>query len=607
MVKKSPQKNHTVEDVDYTKRRIPYYRFLKGTGLDVGPFDKPFVINPSEYGINVKYVDRYTAEELKKLFPEIKDLTPTTIDYICDVSREGFSFADDNSYDFVILSHILEHMANPFFIIKDAYRILKDNGVLYISVPDCRFSNDKGRPKTTYRELEYLFRNNIREISDDYVLSYLKSPVISKVPWVRDVLENPPDAKVMKEICDNERRRSFHVHVWDRVNFFQHIIFFLKKNTLSFSLLDLDVYENNSYENIIVLRKIANYELNRLELDIKNLYLLRSGENLPDLDIEKEVAEVAVQKKLYNQGKKRYKVAVITRTKNRPILLRRAIESVLGQTFQDWIMVIVNDGGIVQDVERLVERYKDKFKERCLVIHNETSLGMEAASNRGIRFSDSEYVVIHDDDDSWHPRFLEKCVNFLDTNQHKTFKGVITYSTRIIERIEGNNIITEHKEPFNTWMKSVSLFRMAANNIFPPISFVYKRDVLDEIGYYREDLPVLGDWEFNLRFMSKYDIYLIPEELAYYHHRLSIKSGELSNSVVGHDDKHIFYDTLIRNELLRKDLERNALGLGYLVNLGKSFEVIHGQIYPIERFISRLKNISWLKRIAKKFLWKKES
>lgn len=303
---------------------------------------------------------------------------------------------------------------------------------------------------------------------------------------------------------------------------------------------------------------------------------------------------------------KKYKVAIITRTKNRKILLRRAIESILGQTFEDWCMVIVNDGGVKGDVEDLVWDYSDKFRGRCYIIHNEISKGMEAASNSGIKASSSDYIVIHDDDDSWHPQFLEKCVNFLDHNPYPSFRGVITYSVRILERIENDKIIIESKEPFNRWMKSVSLFRMAANNVFPPISFVYRRDVIDEIGYYREDLPVLGDWEFNLRFMSKYDIYLIPEELAYYHHRLSIKSGDYTNSVIGHDDKHIFYDTFIRNELLRRDLERNELGLGYLVNLGNSFESLHSQIFPIERFITRLKSINWLKRTAKKFLWKND-
>lgn len=301
---------------------------------------------------------------------------------------------------------------------------------------------------------------------------------------------------------------------------------------------------------------------------------------------------------------KKYKVAVITRTKNRTVLLRRAIESVLGQTFQDWNMVIVNDGGEKEDVNSLVAEYKAEFLDRCLIVHNDSSLGMEAASNCGIKASDSDYVVIHDDDDSWHPLFLEKCVQFLDSNHHHTFAGVITYSVRVLERMVDNKLITEQTEPFNSWLKAVSFFRMCSSNIFPPISFVYERKVLDEIGYYKEDFPVLGDWEFNLRFIRKYDIHLIPEELAYYHHRLSITNGNYSNSVVADDSKHKFYDALLRNEMLRKDLESNSIGMGYLLNISKGFEDIHSQISPIERFITRIKSINWLRKVAKNFLWK---
>ena len=296
---------------------------------------------------------------------------------------------------------------------------------------------------------------------------------------------------------------------------------------------------------------------------------------------------------------KKYKVSIITRTKNRNVLLQRAIQSVLGQTFQDWVMVIVNDGGDKEGVVQLVNQYENEFRERIMIIHNDVSLGMEAASNVGIKNSHSEYVVIHDDDDSWHPMYLEKCVVFLENSQFKSIVGVITHSVRIVEKIENDKIIIEYQEPFNTWLNSITIYRMAAGNVFPPISFLYNRRVLDEIGYYREDLPVLGDWEFNLRFIQKYDIYVIPEELAYYHHRLSITSGEYSNSVIGGHNKHLFYDTFLRNELLRKDFENNTMGIGYLVNIGKSFEVLHAQIGPIETVLSKIKNNKRIKRLLR--------
>ena len=299
------------------------------------------------------------------------------------------------------------------------------------------------------------------------------------------------------------------------------------------------------------------------------------------------------------------KIAVITRTKDRTILLKRAIESVLNQTFEDWVMVIVNDGGNPDELEKLVNKYEDAFNGRVLTIHNERSLGMEAASNIGIKATKSKYVVIHDDDDTWRPSFLESCINFLKQNRFPQIKGVITHTSRILERIEGEEIIKESEESFNGWLESITVYRMAAGNVFPPISFVYERAVLDEIGYYREDLPVLGDWEFNLRFIQKYDIGIIPEHLACYHHRLTLKDGAYSNSVVGWHYKHVFYDAMLRNEWLREDMAKGRVGMGFLMNISHSFEKVHGQIQPIEHFLSRLKASGWMRRLGKKFLWGK--
>lgn len=288
------------------------------------------------------------------------------------------------------------------------------------------------------------------------------------------------------------------------------------------------------------------------------------------------------------------RVAVITRTKNRIILLKRAIRSVLDQEFQDWIQVIVNDGGDPAEVDALVAAHADEYKGRCLVIHNPQSLGMEAASNVGLKASDSEFVVIHDDDDAWHPSFLLRCVGFFDDNGYYRLNtpmgGVITYSTRVLESIEDGAVKIHYTESFNTWLQAVSLYRLAAGNVFPPISFLFKRQVLHEVGYFREDLPVLGDWDFHLRCAERFEIGLIKEELAYYHHRIALTNNVYGNSVIAGDDKHKIYDVLLRNEYLRQDMAQGRVGLGHLTNLSKSFETLHAQISPLELVLRRARD-----------------
>ena len=260
------------------------------------------------------------------------------------------------------------------------------------------------------------------------------------------------------------------------------------------------------------------------------------------------------------------KVAVITRTKNRKILLRRALESVCGQTFQDFMWVVVNDGGDREEVDRIVEEARKRNCE-AVVVHHEKSLGMEAASNAGIAAGDSEYVVIHDDDDSWEPAFLEKTVAFLDSE--RLFDGVITHTLLVNETIKDNVPHTTSCYGFNTWLKSVYLMEILMVNSFPPISFLYRRSAYNEVGKYDESLPVLGDWDFNIRFLEKYDIGVIPELLALYHHRDTIADPHdtYGNTVNAGLNNHVKYDAILRNRYFREQASGKSPGpIGLLAN-----------------------------------------
>jgi len=266
------------------------------------------------------------------------------------------------------------------------------------------------------------------------------------------------------------------------------------------------------------------------------------------------------------------KVAIITRTKDRPLLLGRALESVLAQTFTEWHHVVVNDGGDPAAVERLCDAQRERYGNRLTIVHHARSQGMEAASNAGMRASSSTWAVIHDDDDSWRPTFLEECVAFLESpSRPPSVRGVVTHSDRVFEVIEGDSVRQLSVEPFNHWLESITLFRLAANNPFPPISFVFSREAWGEVGLFREDLPVLGDWDFHLRFVSRYDVGVIARPLANYHHRPSA-TGSYGNTIFDGIALHRLHEARLRNELLRRDLSSGRVGLGVMVNVAAAIE-----------------------------------
>jgi len=283
-------------------------------------------------------------------------------------------------------------------------------------------------------------------------------------------------------------------------------------------------------------------------------------------------------------------VAVITRTKNRELLLTRAMESVQAQVFKDYVWVVVNDGGRKEGVESIVGRAKAKGVD-AMIIHNGCSKGMEAASNIGIRACKSKYIVIHDDDDSWEKNFLEKTVKFLESEDGSLFGGVVTHSMQVEEVLEGDSCRIVNKRPFNSWLKTIYVFDMARSNAFPPISFLFKREIYDTVGGYDESLPVLGDWDFNLRFLLQADIAIIPELLSNYHHRVNTPPADYCNTVIHGVDKHALYDMVIRNRNIRNCIKDGSYSLGQLVNDARIAREITGSVNTLSQTISEVKRI----------------
>ena len=107
------------------------------------------------------------------------------------------------------------------------------------------------------------------------------------------------------------------------------------------------------------------------------------------------------------------RVGIVVRTKNRPWFLRRSLRDVSGQDFGDWRVHIVNDGGDAAVVETAVAELAPHFAERVSMSHNPAPTGRSAAANQGVRTLETEFVVLHDDDDLWHPSFLSTTVGHL--------------------------------------------------------------------------------------------------------------------------------------------------------------------------------------------------
>ncbi len=252
------------------------------------------------------------------------------------------------------------------------------------------------------------------------------------------------------------------------------------------------------------------------------------------------------------------KIAIITRTKDRPVFLRRAIKSIASQTYKDYVHVILNDGGDKKQIENLIMQLEGGVREKIKLFHRETpSNAPDTLFNEGIKKVASEYVAIHDDDDTWHAEFLERTVAELD----KGAEGVVVRTDNVYEEVVGGVVKTKRTSRYMPEMRAVSLYAQCLDNQLTAVAFVYRRDAYEKVGRYDDTLPVVGDWEFGLRFLQQYDVeYIDPGfALAFYHRRL-----DADNSFKQHDHRKNI--TKVFNRYLRQDLESGRLGVGYIMN-----------------------------------------
>lgn len=230
-------------------------------------------------------------------------------------------------------------------------------------------------------------------------------------------------------------------------------------------------------------------------------------------------------------------VAIVMRTYERPVLLARAIASVQRQTFSDWKLIVVNNGGDPARVDEVVAVARQAQPSSDIsVLHLDERVGMEDASNRGLAQSDCEFFVIHDDDDSWKEDFLARTVATLQHNPAAA--AVVTGVTRIYETFRGGKVWPVRHEDFYLDEGRLTFRGMIGNNTFPPIAALFRSRVLTEVGHFDASLPVLGDWEFNVRAVNAGGFVFLNERLANYHTRTPDSDGTSGNSITTGEDLH---------------------------------------------------------------------
>jgi SAM-dependent methyltransferase len=192
-------------------RRELLTRFLTGSGIELGPGHTPF---PLPFGgASTRYVDRWQPEDNRSLFPELGEATAGFIkpDVVANLDTDRLSAFADESEDYVIASHILEHLADPLGQLADIHRVLRPGGVALILLPDRRQTFDRDRAATPLEHLVDDHRRGVTVVGDDHIEDFLSMTGTGDGGGGGEAERN--------RVFELHRRRSIHVHTWSQDEF----------------------------------------------------------------------------------------------------------------------------------------------------------------------------------------------------------------------------------------------------------------------------------------------------------------------------------------------------------------------------------------------------
>lgn len=220
-------------------RAVLVEKYIRGNGIEIGALHSPLNVACAD---SVHYVDRMPVDELRCHYPELNDVPLTPVDIIDD--GEKLNTFQLSSVDFIIANHFIEHAQDPIGTIKRHVDVLKPGGILYMAIPDKRFTFDRLRPSTT-------FEHFVRDHEEGPAVSYIDHVK----EWVRlvDGLTSEKFERKVHDIC--RINYSIHFHVWninDVKKFLQDMII----DTYHIPITMLDIAENPArFECICILRK----------------------------------------------------------------------------------------------------------------------------------------------------------------------------------------------------------------------------------------------------------------------------------------------------------------------------------------------------------------
>jgi len=201
-------------------------------------------------------------------------------------------------------------------------------------------------------------------------------------------------------------------------------------------------------------------------------------------------------------------VSIVVRTCNRPFVLKRALESILHQTYPALEVVVVDDG-----LYKVNPKFVNEVHKRCSIKTIATDQkGRASAANEGIKHSEGEFIIFLDDDDELYPDHVRLLVDAVMKHQFIVYSDCEMSFERYDEKKDTFTIDRQYVRFSNNFNQGLLFVR----NYIPLMTLCFPVNLLEKVGGFDESIDLYEDWDLLLRLAVESDFVHIPEVTAKY-------------------------------------------------------------------------------------------
>ena len=236
------------------------------------------------------------------------------------------------------------------------------------------------------------------------------------------------------------------------------------------------------------------------------------------------------------------KVSVVVTAHNYAEYLETCLDSAVSQTYDNYEVVVVDDGS-TDETPEILKEYTYEYPDLFTVVRL-SGEGLPTASNAGIDAAEGEYVVRLDADDYFDENILTVLANYLDANPdvELVYPDYYTFD-------DGEEIIDHVRLPeVGEEIKLLNRSPLAAGAM-------YRKSAWEQLGGYNESLDYQEDYDFWIRFISEFDVRNVNLPLMYYRQHDDSMSTNLSGRLDARQSvKREFVETRLGDDLAERDV-----------------------------------------------------